>query len=151
MNRKMEMENKANEQVLRDEDLEVIKGIAEKYRLSIQELGRILSRKNGDYPRLQILLNVDEIYSIDKKAKELNLSRSKYCSLCYKKALKEELYKNIDILKVVGESESGKRREHRAVISFDVSSDYLEMKKLADDLGIPFSSLVRYFALNVEL
>ena len=147
----MGMENKANEQVLRDEDLEVIKGIAEKYRLSIQELGRILSRKNGDYPRLQILLNIDEIYSIDKKAKELNLSRSKYCSLCYKKAMKEEFYKNIDILKVVGESESGKRREHRAVISFDVASDYLEMKKLADDLGIPFSSLVRYFALNVEL
>lgn len=141
--------DKMIEQILQEEDLNMIKKIADKYKLSIQELGRMLSRKNGQYLRLQILLNVDEINLIDKRAKAVNLSRSKYCTFCYKKALRENLYDNIDILKVVGESE--KKREHRAVISFDMANDYLEMKKLADDLGIPFSSLVRYFALNVVL
>lgn len=147
----LQNESMTAEQLLQSEDLLMIKKIADKYRLSVQELGRIISRKNGKYYRLQILLNKDEIDLIDKNAKRLKLSRSKYCTLCYKKALRENLYDNIDILKVVGESESGKKREHRAVISFDMPSDYLEMKKLADDLGIPFSSLVRYFALNIKL
>lgn len=147
----MEFGEKTGEQLLQVEDLKIIKKIADKYNLSLQELGRVLTRKNGKYLRLQILLNIDEINLIDERAGALKLSRSKYCTLCYKKALKENLYDNIDILRVVGESENGKKREHRAVISFDMTSDYLEMKKLSDDLGLPFSSLVRYFALNIEL
>lgn len=150
-----EMNNKSNENiecVIENEDLKIIENMAEKYCVSVQELGRIISRRNGSYPRLQILLNVEELNSIDKKAKELNLSRTKYCSLCYRKALKEKLYDDIDIIQAMSEKQTNKlKREHRAVISFDNAKDYREMKKLADSLGIPFSSLMRYFALNVKL
>lgn len=149
MNNNISKNENSTEKILTDDDLKIITGIAEKYSITVQELGRILTRKNYNYPRLQILLNVDEVHSIDRKATSLNLSRSKYCSMCCRKVLREELYKDIDVLKAVGES--GKRREHRAVISFDYSSDYLEFKKLSEELGIPFSSLVRYFALTVEL
>lgn len=140
------------ERVIENEDLKIIEKIAEKYCISVQELGRIISRRNGSYPRLQILLNLEELHNIDGKAKKLNLSRTKYCSLCYRKALKEKLYENIDVLQAMSETQSGKmKREHRAVISFDNAKDYRDMKKLADNLGIPFSSLMRYFALTVEL
>lgn len=144
---KNEMDN-----VIKKGDLETIENIAEKYCITVQELGRILSRKTGSYPRLQILLNVDELHNIDRKSKKLDLSRSRYCSMCYKKALKEKLYENINVLQAMSDGESGKmKREHRAVISFDSAKDYRDMKKLADDLGMPFSSLMRYFALTVEL
>ena len=150
MNKKINEE--MNESVIKNEDLKTIEMIAEKYCISIQELGRIISRRNGSYPRLQILLNVEELHSIDRKARNLNLSRTKYCSLCYRKALKDKLYENIDVLQAMSETKNGNmKREHRAVISFDNAKDYREMKKLADNLGIPFSSLMRYFALNVEL
>lgn len=146
-NKNVEMDN-----VIENEDLKVIETIAEKYCISVQELGRILSRKTGSYPRLQILLNVEELHTIDRRAKKLNLSRAKYCRMCYRKALNEELYDNIDVLKVVSENQNGKlKREHRAVISFDNAKDYRMMKKLSDELGIPFSSLMRYFCLTVDL
>lgn len=144
--------NNDKDNVIDKSDLELIESMAEKYCITVQELGRILSRKTGSYPRLQILLNVDELHNIDRKSKKLNLSRSRYCSMCYKKALKEKLYENIDVLQAMSDVKSGKmKRDHRAVISFDNAKDYREMKKLADDLGIPFSSLMRYFALTVKL
>ena len=140
----------AEERILSDSDLEIIRGIAEKYKIRVSELGRILSRRSASYPKTQILLTTDEMYSIDRKAKELNLNRSKYCTMCVKKAMDEKIYEDIDIMKVIEKSKSG-RREHRAMISYDSSSGYIKIKKLANDLGVPFSSLIRYFALNVEL
>lgn len=140
-----------SELFLNDEDINIIEEIADKYNLTMQELGRMMSRKNGRYHRMQILFNSDEMNFIDRKTRELNISRSQYCRLCYRKALKEEIYKDIDILKVVGGSENNKQREYRAVISFDSSKDYLDVKKLAENLGVPVSSLMRYFALNINI
>lgn len=147
----MKQENETDEeQIIKDEDLRIISNIAKTYNLSVQELGRILARKKATYPRIQILLTIDELNLIDEMAKTLRLSRSKYCSMCCHKALKEELYKNIDMLKVIRESETGNKRVHRAIISYENANEFLEMKKLANDLGTPFSSLMRYFALNIQ-
>lgn len=149
MNKKL---NKENDAFLKNDDLKIIENIAEKYCITIQELGRILARRTGVYPRLQILLNTDELNIIDSKANKLNLSRTKYCSLCYKKALKENLYENINVLQAMSDNKNKNlKRKHRAVISFDNAKDYRNMKKLSDDLGIPFSSLMRYFALTVNI
>lgn len=146
------MSKDENIEVIKKTDLELLEKIASKYCVSLQELGRIISRKKATYPRLQILLNSDELSKIDKKAKEKKLSRSKYCSMCYKMALKKKCYENIDVIKAIGRNQDEKnKREYRAVISFDNADDYIEMKKLSKKLGIPCSSLMRYFALNINL
>lgn len=133
---------------LESEDLKTIEEIAKKYGVSVQDLSRsLLSRK---YPRLQILLTVEELKHIDDNAMRLNLSRSMYCYLCFKKAIDEKLYENIDVLKVVRKSDTGKRTE-KVAVSFSEQSDYEKMVKFASDLGIAFSGMVRYFSLVVEL
>lgn len=144
--------NKINDELIEKKDLEILKSMADKYCVSLQELGRIISREKVTYPRLQILLNSKERNIIDSRAKEKNLSRSKYCSICYKVAIENKLYENIDILEVLSRSKNNEneKREERAVISFDNADDYKQMKKLSKELGIPCSSLMRYFSLNIE-
>lgn len=138
-----------NEKVICEKDLEILNDMANKYCVTLQELGRIIARKKVTYPRLQILLNTEEMAEIDKKAKTKNLSRSKYCSLCYRKALENNDYENINIVEAVKKQKD--KREHRAVISFNNSDEYRKLKRASQKLGIPFSCLMRYFALNVEI
>lgn len=144
--------DKINDELLEKNDLEILENIADKYCVSLQELGRIISRKKATYPRLQILLNKNELNIIDGRAKEKNLSRSKYCSICYKVAIENKYYEDIDILEVFSRnySNENEKREFRAVISFDKADEYKQLKKLSKELGIPSSSLMRYFALNIE-
>lgn len=129
-------------------DLEIIEGMAKKYGVSVQDLSRsLLSRK---YPRLQILLTEAELKHIDDNAMRLNLSRSMYCYLCFKKAIDEKLYENIDVLKVLRKSDTGKRTE-KVAVSFSEQGDYEKMVAFSSDLGIAFSGMVRYFSLTVDL
>jgi len=133
---------------LEKNDLEVIEEIAKKYGVSVQDLSRsLLSRK---YPRLQILLTEEELKHIDNNAMRLNLSRSMYCYQCFKKAIDEKLYENIDVLKVLRKSETGKRTQ-KVAVSFSEQGDYEKMVAFASDLGIAFSGMVRYFSLTVDL
>lgn len=140
------------DKILDKSDMEIIEEIANKYCITVLELGRIISRKKQSYPRLQILLSKNELEIIDKKAKEKNISRSKYCSMCFKKALTNKEYENLDVMKIIARNTEGKdKREERAVISFDNANDYKEIKRVSKSLGIPCSALIRYFTLNVEL
>lgn len=129
-------------------DLDIIESIAKKYGVSVQDLSRsLLSRK---YPRLQILLTVDELKHIDDNAKKLSLSRSMYCYMCFKKAMDDKLYENMNLLEIVKKSDTGKRTE-KVAVSFSELGDYEKMVKFAKDLGVPFSGMLRYFSLTVNL
>ncbi len=129
-------------------DLDIIESIAKKYGVSVQDLSRsLLSRK---YPRLQILLTVDELKHIDDHAKKLSLSRSMYCYMCFKKAMDDKLYENMNLLEIVKKSDTGKRTE-KVAVSFSELGDYEKMVKFAKDLGVPFSGMLRYFSLTVNL
>lgn len=150
MKKESAMEKTTKEPIINKEDLEVIESIASNYNLTIQELGRILSRGSMSYPKIQAVFTTDEIILIDNRAKDKNISRSKYCSLCFKKAINEKLYLNMNLLDAVKNAEGGKRN-HKVNISFSGNNEYLALKNAADDLGLKFSSLLRYFALNVEL
>lgn len=133
---------------LKKEDLEVIERMAEKYDITVQDLARsLLSRK---YPRLQILLTPEELQYIDDCADGLNLSRSMYCYLCFKKAVDDKLYENMNIIEIVKKGNHG-RRTQKVAVSFTELSDYNKMVKFAEDLGINFSSIIRYFSMNVNL
>lgn len=155
MNKEMKNMNNEIGCGLNDEDMEIIEEIAGKYNLQIHELGKILSTKKTSgkkKPRLQIRLSDDEIYTIEKRAKEANLSRTRYCRFCFQKAVRNNLIQDIDIMNVLVEKSKGeKTREQKIIVNFESQKDYLDMKKGADELGIPFSTLVRYIVLTFEL
>lgn len=144
-----------NESVIEKEDMQVIESIANKYNISVTELGRILSRKNNECAkRFQILLTVDELHEVDKKAKSLDLSRTRYCSMCFKKGIDEELYKNINMVELTRRRNASKGediRSQKTPMYFADKDYYLLGKKIAKEMGVSFGSFVRWFALNVEL
>lgn len=133
-------------------DYETIEKIAEKYSLTIQDLGKILANKKKTFLRLQIKLTDDELAAIDRSAASLGLTRSKYCTLCYKRALDFKLYEEIDVLDSETMSKKGKSiRKNVVAISFDNPIEYKKLKEISCKMGIPFSCMMRHFALKIEL
>lgn len=130
------------------EDLDIIETIAKKYNVTVQDIGRsLLSRK---YPRIQIMLTPEELTKIDENANRLNLSRSMYCYLCFRKAINDKIYEKMNIVDIVKKGKNGIRTE-KVAVSFSELGDYNKMMKFAEDMGVSFSSVVRYFSLNVDL
>ncbi len=136
-------------EIIAKSDFEIIKKIAKNYNMSIEDFGRLISKKADKPLRHHVRFSDEELKEVDKKAKALKLKRSKYCRLCYKKALEQELYKNINILDAA--EKDGTTRKNRVSISFDSAEEYKKMRELADKFSIHFSSLIRYFALNIDL
>ncbi|MDE6017061.1 MAG: hypothetical protein K2H41_15455 [Acetatifactor sp.] len=139
-----------NKKSIDQADYEIIESIAKKYDMSVKELAKSLLAKNGRYSIPQILLTSDERSIIDQRANQFNYSRSFYCLMCWKKAVKEGLYKNIDIAKLQ-ERRYGENSRKTVAIYFKDEDDYNELKDITEKLGVSVSSLIRYFALTVEL
>lgn len=139
--------------IISKQDMETLEKIADKYSISIQELGKIISQKERkNYLTLQIRFSDEELNILNERSRKLNIARSKYCVLCYQKAMKEHLYKDLNVLEIIGKERQQSKKTNRINISFSSNeNDYKEMKKLAEELGIKFTSLIRYFALNINL
>ncbi len=132
------------------EDYRLIEEIATRNNMSIKELAKYLTNKNGKYSMPQILLTAAERDLIDKRAAKINYSRSHYCFMCWKKAAKEKFYKDIDIAKLQ-ERRYGDNSRNVVKIYFKNEEDYAELREVASMLGVSISALIRYVALNVEL
>ena len=139
-----------NQKSINQEDYEVIESIAKKYGMSVKELAKSLIAKKGRYPVMQILLTNDERSIIDQRADQFNRSRSSYCLACLKKAIREELYKDIDIEKLQ-KRRYGENTRKVVAIYFKSEKDYNALRDLAERLGVSVAALVRYYALTVEL
>lgn len=131
------------------EDYGLIEEIATRNNMSIKELAKCLTIKNGKYLTLQILLTAAERDLIDERAARFNYSRSHYCYMCWKKAAQEKIYKNIDIAKLQ-ERRYGENSRNVVKISFKSEDDYAELREVADMLGVSMSAMMRYVALNVS-
>lgn len=68
-------------------DLIIIDNIAKKYKLTLQELGKIISKNTEKRLRLQVLLSLEELYYLDKMAKLKGVSRGQYCYACCQEAI----------------------------------------------------------------
>ena len=144
----VDMKNK----IINDADYDMITIIAKKYGMGVEDFGKLLSRKPDKDLRHQIPFNADEIFFIDSKAGELNMTRSEYIRRCYMKAIKDKLYMNMDIKELKANTYGGQVvRDIRVSLSFNDAEDYKIMRKVAKDFSLQFSTLIRYFALSVEL
>ena len=152
----MERKNRLNnvESLLSNEDMETVTKMAEKYSMTVQELGKWLTRKESKVYRIQILLSTKECAYIERKRKKLNLTRSKYSTLCFEKMMKEELYKDIDLSQFCKRSSKAKdegAKKERAVVSICDSNQYMRLKRFCEEYGVPVAGFLRYCALNINL
>lgn len=132
---------------LKAEDMKIIENMAEKYGMSVQDLGRSLLV--GKFPRVQINFTIDELQTVDSRAGRLNLTRSTYCCMCFEKAMEKNMYKSINVIDIIKRYKKGTKKK-KVAISLPIN-EYDRMLKVAKDVGVPFSSLIKYFALNVKL
>lgn len=138
--------------LINQSDYEMISIMAKKYNMSVEDFGRILSKKVEKDIRHQIRFSTDEVKLIDARAEKLNMTRSEYCRRCYMKAIDEKLFADMNIRDLkTNMCSSQTARDVRVALSFDDAEKYKEMRKLAKDLSMHFSTLVRHFALTVEL
>lgn len=134
--------------MIKKEDIRIIEEIADKYEMTFDEFVSLLAKKNKKYKRTQILFSDEEKEIVDSKAAELSLNRSSYCTLCFKKAIETEAYKNINIVDALCRNT---KRTHRATISYVGIEGYDQIEKTCKELGLPISTMIRYFALNIDL
>lgn len=139
-------------EIINEEDYNVICDMAKKYNMSVDDFGRLLSKKIEKDIRLQVRFSADELKTIDIKAGKYNMSRSEYCRTCCLKAIKEKQYENLNICEIQGDAYNKNTvRDMKVCISFDDAMEYSKMRKVAMDLSMKFSTMVRYFALSIEL
>ncbi len=130
-------------------DLNAIKNIAQKYDMTLVEFGRLLGKsKNEKGVRFQIRFTIEESKKIDSLCERYHMARSKYCLMACRKYLENEKYKKINILDVM---ESRENREMKVCVSFQHAEDYNKIRSIAKSLSVPFTTLIRYFALNADL
>lgn len=128
------------------DDYQIIETMAQKYGMNVYDFGHLLSKKN-DKVLLQIRFSEDELTELDRRAKEKKLARSKFCKLCFKKVLDENIYENLNYLQIIKDE---KEKTEKINIYFN-AIEYKSMYKLSAELQIPFSTLMRYFSLNIDL
>lgn len=138
-------------EIINESDIDMIATMANKYNMSIEDFGKLLSKKDKQI-RHQIRFSEAEIKIVDENAEKLKMNRSEYCRRCYMKAIKNRLYENINISELRGNAYSGEvTRDIRVSVSFTDAEDYKLMRKTAKDLSLKFSTLLRYFALMIKL
>lgn len=128
-------------------DYLTISEIANRYSMSVEDFGKLLSKKDESSLRHQIRFSEDELRIIDKEASKLKLTRSKYCRMSYLKVLQDGSYMNLDI-KYIKDQSYNVKRDMRVAVSFDNANDYKDMRALARKFSLPFASLMRYLALK---
>lgn len=134
------------DKVIKKNDLKIIEDIAKKYDMSLVEFGRFIGKlKNEKGVRHHVRFSDDELTYVDKKAKDLNLSRSEYCFDAAKYFIQKEVYKKVDVKDL---REANGDRGKRVCVSFTNGKEYINMWQLAKGFSIPFSTLIRYCALN---
>lgn len=136
-------------------DLIIIDNIAKKYKLTLQELGKIISKNTEKRLRLQVLLSLEELYYLDKMAKLKGVSRGQYCYACCQEAINNNLLQNdkMNLVELIGKREEDciERKEHRVMVTLNKVRDYAMIKRFSDEMGVPMSKVVRYILSNISI
>lgn len=137
--------------------LEDIERISEKYDISIKDILKILSVSANEKRTSFIIRYSDgELKTLKERSIEKGLGASrgvgKYCALCFKKAIDEKLYENMDLLEISKRMYMNEARKNRICISIKKSGiNIKDMIEFAEERGIEIAALIRYFSLNVLL
>lgn len=137
--------------------IEDIEQISKKYDVKIKDILKILSVHVNEKKTSFIIRYSDgELKTLKERSIEKGLGASRgvgtYCALCFKKAIDERLYENMDLLEISKRMYMDEIRKNRVCISIKRSGvNVKDMVEFAESRGIELAALIRYFSLNVLL
>lgn len=133
-----------------EEDVNVIKEMAEKYKVSVQSLCKLVSKSTNDQIVIQVRFSEKELEKINTKSEKYKMNRSKFCRECCKKAIETNYISKINVVDIA--TEKGKDKKPFVInISFPNIDDYRKFESVACDHDIKIGTLLRYLVLNIEL
>lgn len=135
--------------IIQKNDMEQLEKIAEKYDMSLKELCSLILKTQGENSaiRCNVRFSDEEIEKLDKAAAAGGYSRSNYCGNAFKSFIDSN--SSLDIIGLRKDRQTEKKRTIRVCIYFEKTL-YNVLRKTAKEYGVPYSSLVRFLALNQE-
>lgn len=142
-----------------EKDFQEIEKIANKYNMTVIELGKLLTIKDDNKPFYkQIRLTEEELTNIDEKAKNFGITRNEYIIRCQMKAIKNNEQLNLDIRKINKKTYAGpvnKNKENirnrQVNVYFRDLELYENIRITAKKLSVKVSSLIREWSLTINL
>jgi transposase len=145
------------------EDIKIIEEMAKKYNVSIMTFSKMIAKLencNQQNLKLQIRYTKTEYDTICKKIREINekyhtnMSDGTYTLLCVQEIIKKNVQVSVLGINKITKREKSNEAEKRTIrknVRFFSASDYNEVIKYAEELGMSYSNFIRYAALNVDL
>ena len=147
----MDAEKQESIESMRENIIHEVNQIAEKYNVTTGDIMKILSSERKDKDNFHIRFSENELKVVDEKCRKSGLNRSSYCALCFKKAVDERLYQDIDVVQIARRNFGDERRNKRVHVSIKkLGVNAKDVIVFADEIGVEVSALLRYAALNIQ-
>lgn len=133
--------------------IEDIEQISKKHNITVSDILKIISSyEKESKSTFHIRYSDSELEMIDRKCAEKGLSRGNYCALCFKKAIDEKLYENMNLVQIAKRSYRNETRKNRIHISIKkLGINAKDIVQFAESRDLEVSALLRYFSLTVSL
>ena len=134
------------EELLESEDMELIEGMAKKYKMSLMDLGKIIS--NSDYNKknkpIYMRVTKEENEILIARCKESNLPKSKLCYLYFSKALELNKFESIDLVAINKRKDNKDGDTIRVIFPMNPKgkSDFLLLEQLYAQAGISLEDIM---------
>ena len=130
--------------IIKDEDLKVVQGLADKYGISVVDFGKRVVTQTKKVRDRQFRVTDEEYNLILNKSKALGMSLSGYCEYACGVFLKDKVI-NKSILTCKSYGYERVKRIGVIFVDKDIENGIL---KVAEDFSLQVASLLRYCALN---
>lgn len=129
--------------IIEEKDMKEIEKIAKRYDMSAIELSREIIRQNKKRNDIQFRVSDEEFEIISKKAKEYDMSISRYCEYACKEFISEERFDEY------WENRIYKCKRTKRIAMFFKNDFYeREMLKMSEVMSVTIGALIRYCALH---
>lgn len=140
------------QEILSEKEIEILTGIASMHNLDLNELGKLLSKKDSKTISISIRYSADEVRIIDERADKLRIKRSDYIKRCIVKAISDKEYMNINLRELKENTYKNEiKRDIRVPVRINNIDEYMKLLQVTKSLSMQMSSLIRDFSLSINL
>lgn len=138
--------------ILSDKEICILKKIASTHNLDLEELGKLMSKKDSKNITINIRYSAAEVRIVDERADELRMKRSEYIKRCIVKAISDKEYMNINLRELKENTyKSEIKRDIRVAVRISNLDEYMKLLQVTKSLSMQMSSLIRDFSLSIKL
>lgn len=140
--------------IIAETDMNMIKNLANKYNISVKELGKIIASENNLDQKKQVRFTNREYEILKNAAEKRDMKVSVFLRYCLKYACDNNILEKMSIkdLTSLTKRDSNELREKRVPVAFDNGEYFLEIQKEARRLEIPYTNIARWLILkSIEL